>query len=347
MKDTDHEIRSTSHPECILCGTIGVVVYRNLRDQLFGAPGNWMMRQCPNPQCSLLWLDPMPLADDIGKAYLNYYTHIPTDNKRSHHIYNRLIRFIKRGYWEHAYQYRLGATSLLAMLAGRLIYLSPIHRREADAEVRCLPAVPAGRLLDLGCGSGRWLLTMKALGWDVEGVDFDNKAVNAARRTGLNVRLGALDQQNFPDKSFDAITLNNVIEHLPDPISTLRECRRILKPGGTLVLVTPNSSSFSRWLFKDSWRGLEPPRHLYIFSHNSIVLAIQQAGFSESTVHPFIVTSVIYDSIISTITREGSVRASRRNWLVWGLTQFLKLIELCILTVKPTIGDCLIAVSRR
>src|SRR6185503_20402485 len=69
------QIRSTPCPDCYLCGATGDVLYDSLKDRLFGAPGYWNIRICPNAACGLLWLDPMPVEEDLVKAYHSYYTH--------------------------------------------------------------------------------------------------------------------------------------------------------------------------------------------------------------------------------------------------------------------------------
>src|SRR2546429_421611 len=69
------QIRSRPCPDCYVCGGRGTLLYEDLNDRLFGAPGVWNVKRCPNPACGLLWLDPMPDEEDIGKAYAEYYTH--------------------------------------------------------------------------------------------------------------------------------------------------------------------------------------------------------------------------------------------------------------------------------
>ncbi len=71
----------------------------------------------------------------------------------------------------------------------------------------------------------------------------------------------------------------HVIEHLFDPIGTLKICRRLLKPGGRLLVVTPNAASLGHAAFKAAWRGLEVPRHLFLFSRESLEICLEQAGF--------------------------------------------------------------------
>jgi SAM-dependent methyltransferase len=129
-----------------------------------------------------------------------------------------------------------------------------------------------------------WLSTMRDLGWRVEGVDFDPAAAAAAAARGLAVRCGSLERQAFPDATFDAITMSHVVEHLPDPLQTLTECARILKPGGRLILWTPNTASLGHHLLKQCWRGLEPPRHLHLFSPASVRALLEKAGFPRISV---------------------------------------------------------------
>ena len=80
------------------------------------------------------------------------------------------------------------------------------------------------------------------------------------------------------------MTVNHLIEHVPDPVGLLKECRRVLKPGGRFILGTPNSESFGRLLFKADWRGLEPPRHLYLFCPSSIGMILNMAGFNMASI---------------------------------------------------------------
>ena len=73
--DGTFTIHSTPRPRCAVCASSGTPLYSGLQDRLFGAPGQWDMVKCSNPQCRLLWLDPRPAAGDLWKAYRNYYTH--------------------------------------------------------------------------------------------------------------------------------------------------------------------------------------------------------------------------------------------------------------------------------
>jgi predicted SAM-dependent methyltransferase len=98
------------------------------------------------------------------------------------------------------------------------------------------------------------------------------------------VRVGALEAQRFADKRFDAVTMSHVIEHLHDPLRTLRECRRILKPGGRLSIVTPNIESRGHRRYRRNWMHLDPPRHLHLFGPAALRVLVERAGFVELSV---------------------------------------------------------------
>lgn len=136
-------------------------------------------------------------------------------------------------------------------------------------------------MLDVGCGSGRFLAAAAASGWQAIGLDLDEKAVaQAAARPGVDARVGRLVGSGFAAGWFDAVTMDNAIEHLPDPAASLAEAARILRPGGRLVAVTPNLDSLGHRAFGQDWRGLEPPRHLFLFTAGSLRRLARRAGFA-------------------------------------------------------------------
>lgn len=137
-----------------------------------------------------------------------------------------------------------------------------------------------GRLLDIGCASGAFLLNMGQYpGWELFGVDQNSYAVALARRSGLDVHQGSLVDADYPDNFFDVITLWAVLEHVPDPTATLNEIHRILKPDGLLLLRVPNLSSWDARLFGSMWVGLDAPRHLFVFSPRALTSLLKQTGF--------------------------------------------------------------------
>jgi len=336
-------IRSAPSPNCVVCDTRGKSLYRELSDRLFTAPGGWSLSTCPNPSCGLLWPDPMPLAEDIGKAYSTYYTHSSQDHANRGGWKAKLRHSMERQYWAKRFGYSPKTIQNWAKICGLFYYLRPLHRIEAAASIRDLTAVPCGRLLDVGCGSGDWLLMMRDLGWEVAGNDFDPNAVKVATDRGLNVTFGSLEQQNLPDACFDAVTLSHVIEHLPDPIGTMRECARILKPGGRIVILTPNCASLSHRFFKEDWRGLEPPRHLHVFSLKSMDRMLAMTGFEHRSVRPFIVTSVINESLQLRWGRTNANDQPKHHLLARIIVPLFKFVESCLVRWQPDVGDCIFA----
>jgi 2-polyprenyl-3-methyl-5-hydroxy-6-metoxy-1,4-benzoquinol methylase len=289
----------------------------------------------------------MPTNEELGKAYARYYTHTTRGQTGHVGLLKRVYRLMKRGYCVGKYDYPARFGSFATRMLGKLLYLFPIRRSETDAEARLLQAVPEGRLLDVGCGSGEWLATMCELGWRAEGIDFDENAVRVARQKGLDVRCGTLEQQNFPSGTFDAVTLNHVIEHLPDPKKTILECARILKPDGKLVIFTPNSSSLGHRVFRQNWRGLEPPRHLYLFSMQSLRSLLEKSGFKNISIHPQIAKSVIYESVLLWRGQMDSFPMPHRIWSAEMFARFFNIGEICLSNWKPSVADCVAAAAIR
>lgn len=281
MTSDDKPIRSSAKPRCAVCGHEGDPLYQGQRDRLFHASGAWDTFRCASASCDTVWLNPAPLVEDLPLAYAEYYTHQEVRTALKPGRAKAAYLWLKGGYLRLKYGYGSTTVGAAQRAFGALLYLAPLRRAAVDEEVRQLSARPGGLLLDVGCGSGDWLVRMRDLGWAVQGLDFDDAAVQAARDRGLTIRSGALESQQYPSASFDVVTLNHVVEHLPDALSTLSECRRILKPGGVLVLYTPNSVSLGHAVFRSNWRGLEPPRHLNIFGPRSIVTLLRQAGFED------------------------------------------------------------------
>jgi 2-polyprenyl-3-methyl-5-hydroxy-6-metoxy-1,4-benzoquinol methylase len=233
------------------------------------------MARCVEPACGLLWLDPAPDADTLARAYAEYHTHASEPGRSRP---SRVVRrWIKEGHYSKRFGYPIRCGGPKRTLA-RALCLRPRLREDLDRLIMYLPPQTDGRVVDVGCGSGATLDQLRKLGWRVEGVDSDPKAAAAASSRGLRVHLGSLPDQRYPDGSMDAVTMSHVIEHVLDPVSLLRECRRVLKPDGRLIVVTPNAGSLGHIRYGAAWRGLEPPRHLQVFTGPSLRRAAETAG---------------------------------------------------------------------
>jgi len=153
---------------------------------------------------------------------------------------------------------------------------------------------------------------MQQKGWRVTGLDFDEGAVSNARSKGLDVRQGELAAQRFADGSFDAVVMNHVIEHVPAPDELLSECCRILKKGGVLVASTPNARSSIHEHYGQNWRGLETPRHLQIFTRNSLANIAGRVGYAH--VETFTnMNGFVYQCLASTELAAGGKHVMGRH----------------------------------
>lgn len=283
-----NEIQTRPCPNCPICGSVGDPLYRGLTDQIFNAPGAWDMRKCHNSDCGTLWLNPMPLEAELPKLYAGYYTHQSFPSQSSNNPWQAFLGQVRAAHLHARYGYEPHPASwIINGLLDWIAYLHPAWKENLEASVFYLPAKRGGRLLEVGCGNGTTLQSMEQKGWSVTGLDFDEEAVKNARSKGLDVRHGQLSAQEFADESFDAVVMSHVIEHVASPGILLGECRRVLKKGGVLVALTPNADSRGHRHYSRNWRGLEPPRHLQVFTARS--LASMAGGVGYDTVESFTV----------------------------------------------------------
>ena len=196
--------------------------------------------------CGLLFTMPRPAPDVIGKYYQSeeYYSH--QENKQG---------FIPKIYEKVK---TVNLKNKVKMAIGGL---------------------PKGRLLDIGCGVGDFLLQVKAKGWDVMGVEPSADAkVIAYKRLGFNP-LDPSQYASLPDQSFDAITMWHVLEHVDDLKSQTKELVRLLKPNGRLIIALPNYQSFDCQYYKEYWAAWDVPRHLNHFSEACLCGIFKENGF--------------------------------------------------------------------
>ncbi|WP_130617783.1 class I SAM-dependent methyltransferase [Dyella amyloliquefaciens] len=252
--------------------------YDGMRDHLEGVPGEWAMWRCLD--CGSFYLSRRPNRLSIGKAYASYHTHgdgaasFASDNGSS------LLWRWSNGYMNARY----GARRVPESSLGRfLVPLLPPLRQQLDYFYRHLPGRP-GRLLDVGCGNGVFLLRARDAGWQVQGLEPDPAAASAARAAGLDVVEGTLDTFQAPG-SFDAVTSSHVIEHVHDPRDFVRKMFALLRVGGFAWLATPNAQGLGHQRYGRAWRGLEPPRHMTVLTPSVLRALLQEAGFSRVTAH--------------------------------------------------------------
>jgi 2-polyprenyl-3-methyl-5-hydroxy-6-metoxy-1,4-benzoquinol methylase len=134
------------------------------------------------------------------------------------------------------------------------------------------------RVLDIGCGFGQTLGYHKARGCEVYGVEADENIRPVADKYGFNVHVGLFDPEQYEPDFFDCVTLDQVIEHVTDPIETLRGIAYVLKPGGVAILSTPNANGWVAKLFGRRWINWHAPYHLQHFSQESMRVVAEKTG---------------------------------------------------------------------
>lgn len=134
------------------------------------------------------------------------------------------------------------------------------------------------RVLDIGCGFGETLGYHKARGCDVYGVEADENIRRVAERFGYKVHVGLFNPDIYEPDFFDYVTMDQVIEHVTDPVETLRGVSKVLKQGGVAVLSTPNSNGWGARVFGKRWINWHAPYHIQHFSLKSMKIAAEKAG---------------------------------------------------------------------
>ena len=168
------------------------------------------------------------------------------------------------------------------------------------------PPHPGARLLDVGCGNGRYLQLQRAAGWEVYGLETDPGSAEIAGRILGKERVlrGDLAEASLAPGSFDMITLWHVIEHLHDPLQTAQIAKSLLKPDGRLVMETPNVASWEMTLFESMCAFVAAPRHLHMFDRVSMEVMLRTAGFhSIRQRHKILVPAILSQSLLNVIQR--------------------------------------------
>jgi len=134
------------------------------------------------------------------------------------------------------------------------------------------------RILDIGCGFGESLGYHTARGCDVYGIEVDQNIQRVADKFGYKVRVGLFDPELYQSSFFDYVTMDQVIEHIINPVATLQGISQVLKHGGTLIISTPNANGWGAKIFGRKWINWHIPYHTQFFSEESMSLAAEKAG---------------------------------------------------------------------
>jgi 2-polyprenyl-3-methyl-5-hydroxy-6-metoxy-1,4-benzoquinol methylase len=229
---------------CVLCGGI------RFKPCLFC--GGFSYVKCVS--CGLVQINPQPRAEEVRRRY------------REDHGGDYLAYELAN---EAAF---LHLQELALKDAG---FYGP--EREPPEQGRGKDAAPS--VLDIGCATGALLAKLRERGWRVRGVEISAPQAEYARRERkLEISTEPLEENRFPEESFDAALASHVIEHLNRPDLLVREARRILKKDGRLFVTTPNIAGFQARLFREKWRSAIFD-HLYLFSVKTLSALLARNGF--------------------------------------------------------------------
>jgi 2-polyprenyl-3-methyl-5-hydroxy-6-metoxy-1,4-benzoquinol methylase len=195
-------------------------------------------------RCRLVYLNPRPTAQSLKQLYQDYLPNDPDAISR----WNRMMA----GLYRTARQ--------------RLIAHSPA----------------GGRLADIGCAHGQFLDTMRAVGWQVEGLEICDAAAVACRRKGFDIQTTTLSGAELRPLHYDAVTLFYVLEHLREPLDGLRKIRSALKPGGLCLVRVPHTTPLVKWQRRLGRRTelYDLPFHLFDFAPSVLTRMLREAGFA-------------------------------------------------------------------
>ena len=213
------------------------------QDWWLGCPGDFAWHRCP--ECGLRFLSPRPALADIAAYYPPDYAAYRT-----------------------------------AIDEERWFFMRWKRRRNLLPSVEAISRffTQPGRLLDVGCATGNYLAEMRRRGWQVTGVEIQPEAALYARsQLQLDVFNGDLLDAPFPDGSFEAITVWDVLEHTHDPLAIMKAVRRLLRPGGIVAFSIPDLQSADAARFGKYWIGYDAPRHLYLFEDETLALLLQRS----------------------------------------------------------------------
>ena len=183
----------------------------------------------------MLITSPQPDENTLGRYYESedYISH--TDAKRS--LFEKAYHFIKN-----------------IALKNKLSLINDLQKKK-------------GKLLDIGAGTGDFLLVAKQNGWNAIGIEPSEKAKAIAQQKGVELKSNLSE---FQDHSFDLITMWHVLEHVPNLENQIKELQRLLKPNGSIIIAVPNFKSFDANYYQEFWAAYDVPRHLWHFSKTAI-----------------------------------------------------------------------------
>jgi SAM-dependent methyltransferase len=263
------------------------------QDRRFGVPGRFAVIRCI--ACGLVRTDPQP--EDLAAYYPNgdYYSFRPPQGPSPR------VRVRVRG--AYGLDERHSRTRRRLASIGR------------DRLTPGLPPGPPGDILDVGCGSGAFLLALREAGWRPHGIEINTRAVAAARAAGLeDVRAGDLVGAGYPAQRFDVVRFWHSLEHVRSPRAQLAEALRVLRRGGSLTIGVPNFASLLSRRARERWYYLDVPRHLWHFEPATLSGLVRDCGFRIARVRTMSGSTALLGTLDYARGRKESLVGKRGAW---------------------------------
>lgn len=232
-----------------------------------------------NAELELLKTSPQPVGVDLDRYYdsEDYISH--TDAKRD--------------WFEKAYQLVKGITIQFKVKL--------IEGFELNGKT----------ILDIGCGTGDFLVAAQKVGWKTIGLEPNTKAKKIVKNKGISI-IESLEL--LESNSIDLISMWHVLEHVPDLNSQITTIKRVLKKDGILLVAVPNYKSYDASYYKRYWAAYDVPRHLWHFSQTSIQLLFKKYEFTLENKYPMWFDS-FYVSLLSEKYMNGKSNIRRAFWI--------------------------------
>jgi len=256
------------HVSCPLCGSGDSSVRLRGGDMLYGLPGEFQLVRCT--ACGHHYVSPRPTPECIRHYYpASYGPHHPAESCAAPSQPGTAAPAATTQPW------------YLSPLVRRIPGLRRLYYWLSESYAQIIPAVSSSpkRALELGCADGRFLERLAREGWEAEGIEPAEEPARRTQARGLTVHFGRLEPGAFPAGSFDAVFAWMVLEHVHEPLATLREIRRVMKDSGWLVFSVPNFACWERRLFGRYWYALQLPTHLHQFTPKTLNQMLRRAGF--------------------------------------------------------------------